>query len=135
MLCITLYYNSVGEERWTLGVPLLTALLRLNNFLSEEKMRGFTISRKCIIVSLASFSKNGFYDFVTFQRVESIFEVYLQNNVFRILLVLNEVSKNVLRFQLHDLFGSRTAYHGNQVVGSQSRRSSHISNIFDAGYF
>ena len=58
-------------------------------------MRVFAICRVRIIVNLASFSQNGVYLFVTFQRVKIFFEVHLQNNVFRILLVLNEFSKNM----------------------------------------
>ena len=51
--------NSVGEEGWTFGVPLLTAILRLNYLVSEEKMRGSAICRVRVIVNLASFSENG----------------------------------------------------------------------------
>ena len=58
-------------------------------------MRGFAIYRVRINVKLASFSQKGAEQCVTFQRVKSICEVQLQNNVFRILLVLNDVSKNL----------------------------------------
>ena len=35
----------------------------------------------------------------------------------------------MLQFRLHDLSRSRTAYHGNQFVLGQSRRSSHFEHI------
>ena len=50
--------NSVEESR-TFGVPLLTALLRLNYFVSKEKMRCFAVCRVRVIVNLSSFSENG----------------------------------------------------------------------------
>ena len=51
--------NSVGEESRTFRVPLLTALLRLNYFVSKEKMRCLAICRVRVIVNLSSLSKNG----------------------------------------------------------------------------
>ena len=69
----------VSEMR--VGPLLLTASLPLNSFRSEKKMKGFAICRVRVFVNLASFSRNGVLHFVTFQRVESIFEVHLQSIV------------------------------------------------------
>ena len=64
--------NSVGEESWTFGVSLLTALLRLNYFVSEEKMRGFAICRVRVFVNLATFLENGVNILSRFSQFKTI---------------------------------------------------------------
>ena len=122
---VTEVLNSVREENWTLGVTLLTALSRLNNFLLEGMMTSFAIRRMRIIVNLASFSKNVVYHIVSFQRVRSIIEIPVQNNAFRILLFPNDVSKNMccdFRFTNRSV----TELHTNKINSSLvSREGAH----------
>ena len=127
--------NSVGEESRTFGVPLLTALLRLNYFVSKEKMRCFAICRIRVIVNLSFFRKTVSNILSRFSELKAFLKSIFRITFSGFFSFSMRFRKTCTAILAPRLVPQPTCVPWKSIRHWSLAKSSHILSIFDAACF